>query len=154
MLGHSDDITIIDMAPASETIKGRSVGGRLSEATEVHKRVRYLAPQKVETPRLRADSAEELLSMIQLNVDRILPLLEEYFEKPSPILFVNDISIFLQSGSADPIMRAVEIAETFIANGYYGDRLSEDQGTGVSEVERELMDLLSTEMDKVINLTS
>lgn len=42
--------------------------------------------------------------------------------------------------------------EEFIANGYYGDHLSEDLGTGVSNKERELMDLLSSRMDKAINL--
>ena len=44
--------------------------------------------------------------------------------------------------------------EEFIANGYYGDHLSEDLGTGVSNKERELMDLLSSRMDKEINLTT
>lgn len=42
--------------------------------------------------------------------------------------------------------------EGFIANGYYGDHLSEDLGTGVSKKEMDLMDLPSSWMDDVINL--
>lgn len=153
-LGLSGEITVVDMAPISEDIKGNIIGGRLSDATEACKRVRYLAPQKVETPRLRAGSAKELMSMIQLNVKSILPLLEEYMETPSSILFINDISIYFQSASDYPITRIVDISDTFIANGYYGEHLSEDLGTGVSEMEKELMERLSSKMDGVISLTT
>jgi len=152
-LGFSGMITVIDMAPKTEMVGGRSIGGRLSEMTRAHREVRYLAPPRVETPRLTATSAEELLSKTQLNVERIRPLLEEYTATPSPILFINDISIYLQSGSVDPILRAAARAETFIANGYYGEYFFRDRGTGVSKRERELMDLLASHMDMIIRLS-
>lgn len=151
-LGFSREITIIDMAPETEIIKGRTIGGRLSEITGAYREVRYLAPRRVETPRLRATSSEELLSMVQLNAERIKPLLEEYLTTPSPLLFINDVSIYLQSGLIDPLLDVVKKAETFIANGYYGEYFIQDQGTGVSKVERELMDLLASHMDITIRL--
>lgn len=153
-LGFSKMITVIDMAPETEIVEGRSIGGRLSELTRSHRRVRYLTPYRVETPRLNATSAEELLSMIQLNVERIKPILEEYLSSPTPILFINDISIYLQSGSADPVLAAAGRAETFIANGYYGEYFTQDHGTGVSKRERDLMDLLASQMDVIIRLST
>lgn len=150
--GHSREITVIDMAPEAEVYEGKSIGGRLSELTDACRRVRYLSPPKVETPRLRAKIPRELLSMAMLNEERIKTLLDEYLERPSPILFVNDISIYLQSGSIDLILLTANRAGTFVANGYYGERLSADLGTGVSERERALMDALTSEMDLVINL--
>ena len=153
-LGYSKDITVVDMAPETEVVEGRSIGGRLSELTEASKKVRYLAPNKVETPRLKATSADHLLSMVQMNADRIKPLLEAYLATPSPVLFVNDISIYLQSGSLEIILEAARQAETFIANGYYGEFFSFDYGTGVSKIERDLMDKLASHMDEVIRLTS
>ncbi|MFQ6076564.1 MAG: hypothetical protein ACE5Z5_10590 [Candidatus Bathyarchaeia archaeon] len=150
--GCSGDITVIDMAPAATMVRGRKIGGRLSELTEAAKEVRYLAPRRVETPRLRAESAEELLYLVRLNEERIRPIAEEYLSAPSPILFINDISIYFQSGSADPILAAAEAAETFIANGYYGRYFAFDLGTGVSKVEKELMDLLASHMDVLIRL--
>jgi len=148
----SGEITVIDMAPETKTVEGGSIGGRLSEFTEAHKGIRYLTPSKVETPRLKATSAEELLSMSRLNVEIIEPLLDEYTASPSPILFINDISIYLQSGSVDTILGVVGQAETFIANGYYGEYFHMDLGTGVSKRERELMDVLVSQMEIVIRL--
>ncbi|MCW3979343.1 MAG: hypothetical protein NWF12_06295 [Candidatus Bathyarchaeota archaeon] len=153
-LGYSKDITVVDMAPETEEIEGKSIGGRLSELTEASEKVRYLTPNKVEMPRLKATSAEHLLSMVQINAERIKPLLETYLVTPSPILFVNDISIYLQSGSLEIVLEAARQAETFIANGYYGEFFSNDHGTGVSKIERDLMDRLASHMDEVIRLTS
>jgi hypothetical protein len=151
-LGYSEEITIIDMAPERVVIDGMPFGGRLFRATERHRGVRYLVPPRVETPRLKATSAEELRSLVLLNAERIRPLLEEYLASPTPILFINDASIYLQGGSLHPLLEAVERAETLIANGYYGECLSEDLGTGVSSVERRLMERLASYMDVVISL--
>lgn len=140
------------MAPGAEVFEGRSIGGRLPEMTGVCNQIRYMAPSRVETPRLRAKTPGELLRMVRLNEERIGALIEEYMKGPTPVLFVNDVSIYLQSGSIDRILLAVEKAETFIANGYYGEELSADLGTGVSERERGLMDGLAFEMDAVIDL--
>jgi hypothetical protein len=153
-LGYSEEITVVDMAPKTEVVEGRSIGGRLSELTEAHEKVRYLAPDKVETPRLRATSAEHLLSMVGMNAERIKPLLEAYLATPSTVLFVNDVSIYLQSGSLEIVLEAARRAETFIANGYYGEFFSQDLGTGVSKIERDLMDQLASNMDEIIRLTS
>lgn len=153
-LGYSGLVTVVDMAPESVTVCGKSLGGRLSELTEACRGVRYLTPQRVETPRLKAKSAEELLNMVRYNAESIKPLLEEYIAEPSPILFVNDISMYLQSGSVDPVLEAVGRAETFIANGYYGEYFSEDLRTGVSRMERDLMDQLASHMDVVVWLSA
>ena len=150
--GHSGEITVIDMAPEAGLYEGKSIGGRLPEVTDTCRLVRYLSPLKIETPRLRAKTPGELISMARLNEERIKVLLDEYLERPSPILFVNDVSIYLQSGSIDLILITANRAGTFVANGYYGERLSADLGTGVSERERALMDALASEMDLVISL--
>ncbi len=142
------DITIIDMAPEAS---GSGIGGRLRDFTDCEG-LRYLAPSKVETPRLSAASAEELISMVRLNEGRIRPLIDEYVASPTPILFINDVSIYLQSGSAEPVLRAFGEAETAVVNGYYGEYFVDDRGTGVSRLERELMDLLASKVDLVIRL--
>jgi len=145
-------LTVIDIAPRSQEHEGRSVGGRISEYTEAYMQVRYLSPERVETPRFRADTPEELLSLVENNVENIRPLLQEYIENPTPILMVNDVSIIFQCGSDDLIMRALDACETFIANGYHGDSLAEDLGTGVSRIERDLMERLASRMDVVVDL--
>lgn len=150
---YTKDATIIDMAPATKLVKGRKIGGRLSEMMEIPEQLRYLAPEKVETPRLSAEDAEHLLHLIKLNHDAILPILLDFVRKPSPMLFINDISIFFQSGSSKAVLSTIEASETFIANGYYGKYFAFDHDTGVSKTERDLMDLLASKMDKVIDLS-
>jgi len=151
-LGYGPQITVIDMAPATTIVKGRKVGGKMIELTDAAREVRYLAPERVETPRLSAETPEQLLRLVQLNKSRVDEAIEAYLKKPTKILFVNDISIYFQSGSAEPVLKAAKKAQTFIANGYYGQYLAHDQGTGVSEVERRLMDHLAKHMDEVIRL--
>lgn len=152
-LGYSREITVIDMAPEMEIIDGKPIGGRLLESDRPRD-IRYLAPLRVEMPRVKAASAEELRHLIHLNAERIRPLLEAYLKAPTPILFINDVSIYLQSGCLHPLTDVIESAETAIINGYYGEYLAEDLGTGISEVERRLMEYLASSMDIVINLGS
>ena len=150
--GYAKDTTIIDMAPATKLVKGKKIGGRLLEIMEMLEQLRYLTPIRVETPRLSAEDADHLLHLIKLNHDAILPLLQDFINKPSTVLFINDISIFLQSGSSEAVLSTIETSETFIANGYYGKYFAFDHDTGVSKTERDLMDLLASKMDKVISI--
>lgn len=150
--GWGAQITVIDMAPATVFIHGRKIGGKLIELSDQVKQVRYLTPPRVETPRLSAKSTEELLRLVAVNEARIRPLLTAFVETPTPVLFVNDISIYLQSGDETPILAAMEAAETFIANGYYGTTLTSDFATEVSTTERRLMQQLMDAVDRVIAL--
>lgn len=151
-LGLSKGITVIDMAPATVVVGGKKFGGKLLEFSDVFRDVRYLTPQKVEAPRLSAKSAEELLHLVHLNEKQIRFALEEYEAEPTPILFVNDVSIYLQSGFDEPVSSAMRAAETFIANGYYGRVLESAFGTHVSDTERRLMEKLVRSVDVVIKL--
>jgi len=148
--GYEKDITVIDLAPATTKVRGKRIGGRLSEQMALPKGLRYLAPAKVETPRLSATSADQLLALARANHEAITPLLGEFLAAPSSILFANDVSLYFHSGTPDLMFKAAERAETLVANGYYGRYFAFDYETGISKKERELMDLFAAKMDKVI----
>ena len=150
--GYVGEITIIDLAPKTLRYKGRKIGGRIEEYIKLPCDVSYLSPERIETPRLRAKSAGELLYLVRLNRERIEPLFKAFIRDPTEILFINDLSIYLQSGSADLVFSAAKAAETFIANAYYGVSLAFDHGTNVSEKEKLLTDLVSEESDVVVRL--
>lgn len=151
-LGYASEITIIDLAPKTLRHKGRKIGGRIEEYIKLPDDVSYLAPERIETPRLRAKSADELLSLVRLNRERIEPLFKAFIRDPTEILFINDLSIYLQSGSADSVLSVAKAAETFIANAYYGESLAFDHGTKVSENEKTLTELVSDRSDVVVRL--
>jgi hypothetical protein len=150
--GLSSRITIIDMAPTTRYVKHMKVGGKLNEVADNLNTIRYFTPLKVETPRLSATSTHELQHLVSLNKRRITPHLQAFIHAPSPILFINDISIYLQSGSLELVTQALQAAETCIANGYYGQALHTTLDDPISHIERKLMDQLSESMDVIIRL--
>jgi GTPase SAR1 family protein len=58
--GMSEHITVIDMAPTTRFVESLKIGGQLREMTPHLNEVRYLAPSRIETPRLSARSSQEL----------------------------------------------------------------------------------------------
>ncbi len=146
------EITIIDMAPSAATLKGGRIGGRLDEISDIVKKAKYLAPTEITPPRLSARSSEELVQLIWQNKQLIDSAIRAYEEEPTPILFINDISIYLQSGDISSILELIKLPRTFIANGYYGTSLDHDLDTGISKLERSMMDRLCKSMDLIINM--
>ena len=144
------DLTVIDMAPPRMSINGETIGGHLLEKPD--QRVRYLAPKEVWPPRLKARDPEELISLAEKNREEIEVLLATYSKEPSEILFVNDVSIYLQRGDIETLWGALSKARTLVVNSYFGERLSDDHGTGISTREKNEVLALAERMDMVIRL--
>jgi len=145
------EVTVIDMAPRSFIVEGISFGGVLVDGDYD---VRCLMSDEIKTPRLSAETSEELLKLADHNRYEIDGLLDDFCADPSRILFVNDVSIYLQLGELDRLWDTIKFAETLVVNGYLGTRLEEDLGTGVSVRERRLMEELASRMDVVVDSSS
>ncbi|MEM2945285.1 MAG: hypothetical protein QW542_04795 [Thermoproteota archaeon] len=141
-------ITVIDMSPT--TVPG--VGGRVSTYTSNVFKARYLAPKVVRAPRIEGRSREEVLSLAEFNRMSIEPLLQEFLTKPTPILLINDLSIYLHSGDVSKIVECLELSNTVVANSYYSEILMDDKGSGVSEKEKKLLDMLMNKFDRVLRI--
>jgi len=148
--GYGPQITVIDMAPEKTSLNGLAVGGKLLKPGELE--VRYLSCGDIKTPRLSARSPEELQELAEHNRVLLERLLEKFIESPTRILFINDVSLYLQRGRIDLLWSAIEKAETVIINGYYGEKLQRDLGTGISQRERRLMSLLVDKVEVLIQL--
>lgn len=149
-MGYNQCVTVIDMAPNTVSLNGLSAGGKMSISKECG--IRYLNAEDIRTPRLSAKNGKELLKLADYNRKLIEDMLEEFVSHPTSILFVNDVSIYLQRGSLARLLSAFEKASTVVANGYLGSRLEEDLGTGISDRERRFMKDLAARMDICINL--
>lgn len=150
--GMREHITIIDMAPTTRFVGALKIGGQLQELAPHLQDVRYLAPSRIETPRLSARSSQELQHLITLNQQRITPLLHAFLHTPSPILVINDVSLYLQSGSLALVTQALGAADTCVVNGYYGQSIQTAIEDPVSRIERALMDRLRDSVDLVVSL--
>jgi GTPase SAR1 family protein len=143
-------VTVIDMAPDVVNIEGVSVGGTLLGAYQGD--IRLLRSNDIKTPRLSAKSPEELLQLADHNRREIEGLLDAFDAEPSDTLFVNDVSIYLQSGDSERLWSTLSGDKTVVVNGYLGERLKEDLGTGLSQNERRQMEDLASRTHLVIKL--
>ena len=130
------DIAVIDMAPEYKD----DIGGKLTPAATTD----YYTIDIV-TPRLTGKTEKEVEQLATLNKDRIEDLFNQY--TPKPVLFMNDISIYLQRGSVDAVVSIMSSSETCIMNGYFGTSLGEDV---FSMEEKRKMMKLQRFCDKII----
>jgi len=143
-------ITVMDMAPETRVVNGTRVGGQLLEAD--FPGVRVLRNRCIKTPRLSAINAKDLVEQALHNAVVVEGLLEQFRVRPSPVLFINDVSIYLQLGDLETLWDTIAMAETVVANGYMGDKLRGDHGSGVSERERRAMEELADRFNVLVRL--
>lgn len=77
--------------------------------------------ERLEPPRLSSASEAEAMQKAQRNkalIDAAWPR-----AGARDLLFINDISMYVQAGSADELIARLAAANTVVANGYVGERL-------------------------------
>ncbi|MEM3398745.1 MAG: hypothetical protein QW724_04495 [Nitrososphaerota archaeon] len=142
---YSDDVTVIDIAPAR--IQG--IGGAIRDYTDYVSRIRYLRSERIWAPRLIGKNREEVLRYAEENRTNIEPLINVYLSNPSRILLMNDLTIYLHAGDVERVLELMNTAETFMATAYEGIRLEEDKNSGITERERRLLNILKEKADIV-----
>lgn len=140
--------TLIEMAPTTLPHIARPLRAYSSRAGDL----RLLEAGPLRAPRLEGRDAQEVLALARHNAALLSPLLERFLRAPTPLLVIDDLSIYLQAGEPGLLERAIMAAETFLGNAYYGSSLTEDKGSGISARERRAVDGLSSKVDVVILL--
>ncbi|MCS7115180.1 MAG: hypothetical protein RMJ15_10085 [Nitrososphaerota archaeon] len=143
------EVVVIDLAPPRRGV----FGGKISDYVDLKGEVRYLSPKRVYTPRLAGRSGGEVLRYAELNRESMEPLFKEFLRSPSKVLVVNDITLYLHAGNLETVLECVKLAETFLATAYYGVKLAEDFGTGISVREKVLTEKLAQHMDLVVQIS-
>lgn len=134
------EIALIDMAP--ESVEG--IGGKIDhEKTDA---IKYYTAQIV-APRLTGKTVEEVETLAEHNAKLIDEIFVEYLNNPCKVLFMNDVSIYLQAGDLNELLSLLHSTPTVIMNGYYGFSLG---GGKLGERERENMKALQSICDRVI----
>lgn len=145
--GLGPQVTLIDMAPEGRIIGGLKVGGRVKAGGGV----RRFAPDRVFAPRLEGRDKGEVLRLAGLNARSLEPLLRRYLDSPTPILFVNDLTMYLHGGDPGVLERAISASRTFIGTAYKGSSF-DDRGSGLNALERSRLERLIPLFDVVIDL--
>jgi len=148
LLFNPEEITVIDMAPQ----RIGEVGGRLSEITNSVKKVKYLTPKKVYAPRLTGASREQVLKYAELNRRAMEPLFKMFVRRPTQILILNDVTLYLHAGELKTVLKSMRLAKTFLATAYRGSKLAEDRGSGISRREEQSVKRLSAQVDQIVEI--
>lgn len=141
-------ITVIDLAPQRRVVGELWVGGTISVPNEV----KYLRPSKVWAPRLEGRTKDEVVALAQKNAEFIEAVFDFFARSPSPVLFINDLTLYFHAGSLERLLEVIKLADTFVGNGYEGRELRDDKGSGISEREALLLKKLESFMDVIIDL--
>ncbi|MEM0482359.1 MAG: hypothetical protein QXM16_05685 [Nitrososphaerota archaeon] len=146
--GLGGEITVLDMAPGLSW----GVGGKLVEVGELPDGVKYLTSWEIRPPRLIGRDSEDVSRLAKANEESIRPLIENYSKNPTSILAINDVTIYIHAGEPAQLFSAMSLARAWLVTAYYGSRLADDKGTGISVRERGFVEQLLRVSDIVIRL--
>lgn len=138
--GYGPQIAVLDLSP--DPIGG--IGGKLSLRPDT--KALYLTAHII-APRLMGKDAAHTLCLAKENAGKIEALFEEFKRQRRDILFVNDATLYLQSGSLALFLKTLAMSSTQIINAYYGSTFADSE---LTQRERRLTDALIAESDKVI----
>lgn len=137
------DMAVLDLAPD----KVGGIGGKILplDAPDI-----YWATTEILAPRLMGGRDQErVMKLARQNREAIEKLFEEYLQDPKDILFVNDVTLYLQAGDLGRLFRVLSTATTQIINGYYGETFADSY---LSRRERARVDRLIARCDTTIEL--
>jgi len=149
-------IAVLDLAPhippaiaAAHGLTG--VGGALKlpggcDLLAIH--------EQLQAPRLTSASEAEAIAKAAGNKALVDAAVQRVVASGRGILFINDISMYLQAGTADELAPQLARADTVVANGYFGQRLG---GGELTRHERTQMERLRAWFERagtVVTLTT
>lgn len=139
----SNDVALIDMAPQA---RGH-IGGKI--VLQSDSPVRYYTDD-FSPPRLTSSIEDEIFKIAHENRLKAEKIFTKYIRQPALVLFINDVSIYLQAGDIEVLWSVISSTPTVVTNGY----LSKSLGGGkFGDRERYLMKILIQKFDLSVFLS-
>jgi glutaredoxin len=156
-----EEITILDFGPPKFQRAGIFIGGRVSDYLDILakkypelQRVKYIMKEeRFRAPRSDAKNTQHVLNLCFKNWQKAREHLKIYEKEQTPVLIINDLSIYLHMGSLTQIKRIKEKATVFFANAYSGKRLIMDMGSNISSAEIRLLKKFSESVEVTYKTT-
>ncbi len=121
----SKKISILDFAPKLAYFNNLKIGGRIQDYYENSVKCNNINFKgEIIPPRLKAKNKNEMYSNICHNFTKIYEIIEIYNNSVTPVLIINDISLFLHLGSNKYLINTINKSDTFFGNSYYGSSIS------------------------------
>jgi len=140
--GHAGKIAILDLAP--DNIQG--IGGKMEPPKD--ESLFYLTTS-ILAPRLTGKDEYHTLKLAKKNATAIEKLFTKFFRQKREILFINDVTLYLQAGNFESFFKILDTASTHIINAYYGQTFSD---SGLTRREKNLTEALMKLCDQIIEM--
>ena len=142
------EISILDFAPRLTYFKNLKIGGRIQDYYEHSLKCNLITfVGEIIPPRLNAKNKSDLYSNLCNNFKKIHETIEKYNNSPTPVLIINDISLFLHLGSNKYLINAINKSNTFFGNSYYGSSIKGSFATLFSLKEKRSVKYLLKRVD-------
>ena len=137
------EISILDFAPKLTYFNDLKIGGRVQDYFENSVKCNDIKFKgDIIPPRLNAKNRKEMYNNICLNFHKMNEIIEIYNSSPTPVLIINDISLFLHLGSNKYLINTINKSDTFFGNSYYGSSISSKFSKRISIKERKKVESL------------
>ncbi|MBY8990487.1 MAG: hypothetical protein KGD58_07005 [Candidatus Lokiarchaeota archaeon] len=133
----SKEISILDFAPSLMEIKNLKIGGQIQDFYKQSSTCNNIIFKgDIIPPRLKSSNKTELYQYARENLKKTSEILNIFNGNPTPVLIINDISIYLHIGSIKLLLNAINKSNTFFGNTYFGSSIKRGYATLFSLRER------------------
>jgi len=137
------NISILDFAPKLAYFNNLKIGGRIQDYYENSVKCNNIKFKgEIIPPRLNAKNKNEMYLNICHNFNKIYEIIEIYNSNPTPVLIINDISLFLHLGNIKYLIDTINKSDTFFGNSYYGSSINSKFSKLISIREKRKVDSL------------
>jgi len=148
------DISILDFAPKLTYFNNLKIGGRIQDYYENSVKCNNINFKgEIIPPRLNAKNKNELDNFLCQNFKKIFKIIENYNGNPTPVLIINDISLFLHLGSNKYLINTINRSDTFFGNSYYGSSISSKFSKLISVREKRKVEFLIKNVENSFTTT-
>ncbi len=149
-----EDISILDFAPKLAYFNNLKIGGRIQDYYEDSVKCNNINFEgEIIPPRLRAKNKNELYEYICHNFSKIYKIIDIYNNNPTPVLIINDISLYLHLGSNKYLINTINRSDTFFGNSYYGSSISSKFSKHISIREKRKVEFLIKNVENSFSTT-
>ena len=148
------NISILDFAPKLAYFNDLKIGGRIQDYYENSVKCNNISFKgEIIPPRLKANNKNEIYTNLCHNFNKIYEIIEIYNSSPTPVLIINDISLFLHLGSNKYLINTINKSDTFFGNSYYGSSISSKFSKLISIKEKRKVESLIKDVENSFTTT-
>jgi hypothetical protein len=143
------EISILDFAPASIMINNIKIGGKIIDFYPQSFKCNNVPFEgEIIPPRLNAHNKKELYKYAYENYKKTRDTLNKFNDNRTPVLIINDISLYLHSGDKKYLLKSINAVDTFFGNSYYGSSIKSNFALFFSLKEKHSVKYLVNRIEK------